>query len=231
MNNYNEPTADARFVEQVATLRSYGLPPAVLTNGSGLTPQRVDELLAVGGLRYLSVNLSTLDRERYRRDREADHLPVVLRNLTYLKDIRLAPRMEIVVLGQGDDVHRRDVEEIRARFEGTCFDVKRFEIMDRAGRLPIGLKPPAPKARLCGCDNVGSRPVEHLHITAKGTCVLCCEDYDARYVVGDLTIQSVADVLAGPELAKFRRWTYGEEDAPEDFMCRQCVFARALSTP
>jgi hypothetical protein len=48
--------------------------------------------------------------------------------------------------------------------------------------------------------------------------------------VGDLTVQSVADVLAGPELAKYRRWAYGAEDAPEDFMCRHCVFARAHPT-
>jgi hypothetical protein len=227
MNNYNEPTADARLVAQVATLRSYGLPPAMLTNGSGLTPQKVDELVAIGGLRYLSVNLSTLDRDRYRHDREADHLRVVLRNLEYVQNVPLAPRMEIVVLGRGDEVHHRDFDEIRARFENTLFEVKSFEIMDRAGRLPIGLKPPLPNARLCGCDNIGSRPVEHLHITAQGTCVLCCEDYDERYVVGDLTVQSVADVLTGPELAKFRRWAYGGEDAPDDFMCRRCVFARA----
>jgi hypothetical protein len=52
----------------------------------------VDELMSIGGLRYLSVNLSTLDGERYRRDREAEHLPgVVLRNLAHVKDIQLAP--------------------------------------------------------------------------------------------------------------------------------------------
>src|SRR6185436_8652209 len=68
MINYNEPTADRRFVEQVRAIRAAGLPPAVLTNGTGLTPQRIDALIEMGGLRYLSVNLSTLDRERYRKD-------------------------------------------------------------------------------------------------------------------------------------------------------------------
>ena len=38
MINYNEPTADKRFVEQVRAIRAAGLPPAVLTNGTGLTP-------------------------------------------------------------------------------------------------------------------------------------------------------------------------------------------------
>ena len=38
MINYNEPTVDKRFVEQVRAIREAGLPPAVLTNGTGLTP-------------------------------------------------------------------------------------------------------------------------------------------------------------------------------------------------
>ncbi|HXO22571.1 MAG TPA: radical SAM protein, partial [Thermoanaerobaculia bacterium] len=81
MINYNEPTADRRFVDQVRALKSAGLPPAVLTNGSGLTPDRIDDLVEMGGLRFLSINLSTLDRERYRRDRGGDHLALVLKNL------------------------------------------------------------------------------------------------------------------------------------------------------
>ena len=34
------------------------------------------------------------------------------------------------------------------------------------------------------------------------------------------------DSIAGDELAKMRRWIYGIEEAPADFMCRDCVFAR-----
>ncbi|HEV7519322.1 MAG TPA: SPASM domain-containing protein, partial [Thermoanaerobaculia bacterium] len=91
--------------------------------------------------------------------------------------------------------------------------------------LQIGLKPAVPNQKLCGCDNVGSRPLQHLHITPRGLCVLCCEDYDEKYVVGDLAQQSVDEVLRGPELARMRRWVYGLEEAPRDFICRGCTFA------
>ncbi|HEX7181304.1 MAG TPA: radical SAM/SPASM domain-containing protein [Thermoanaerobaculia bacterium] len=225
MINYNEPTADRRFVDQVRTIRAAGLPPAVLTNATGLTPDRIDDLVDMGGLRFLSINLSTLDRERYRKDRGGDHLGVVLRNLDYARDKPLAEQMDMVVLGTGNDDHKRDFEEISRRFAGSRFEVKYFEVMDRAGYLQIGHKPPAPNQRLCGCDNVGSRPLQHIHITPRGMCVLCCEDYDAKYVVGDLARQSVHEVLAGPEMAQMRRWAYGVEEAPRDFICRGCTFA------
>lgn len=230
MINYNEPTVDRRFVDQVRAIREAGLPPAVLTNGSGLTPDRVDALVGLGGLRFLSINLSTLDRERYRKERGGDHLGLVLRNLDYARDKPLAEQMDMVVLGTGNDDHKRDFEEISSLFVGSRFEVKYFEVMDRAGYLQIGHKPALPNQRLCGCENVGSRPLQHLHITPQAKCVLCCEDYDSKYVVGDLSRESVHEVLAGPAMALMRRWVYGLEEAPRDFLCRGCTFALTRSS-
>ncbi|HEV7518775.1 MAG TPA: radical SAM protein, partial [Thermoanaerobaculia bacterium] len=135
MINYNEPTADRRFLDQVRAIKAAGLPPAVLTNGSGLTPERIDALVEMGGLRFLSINLSTLDRARYQRDRGEDHLAGVLRNVDYAKDKAVAQQMDMVVLGTGNDDHQRDFAEIRERFAGSRFEVKSFEVMDRAGYL------------------------------------------------------------------------------------------------
>jgi hypothetical protein len=201
MINYNEPTADKRFVDQVRAIKAVGLPPAI--------------------------NISTLDRERYQKERGGDHLAGVLRNLDYAKDKPLAPQMDMAVLGTGNDDHKRDFEEISRRFAGSRFQVKYYEVMDRAGYLQIGHRPAAAaqSQRLCGCDNVGSRPLQHIHITPQGKCVLCCEDYDAKYVVGDLTRQSVQEVLTGPALALMRRWVYGLEESPKDFICHGCTFA------
>lgn len=226
LQSYNEPTLDRRFLDQCRTIMNAGLPVAVLSNGSGFTPAKTDALIDMGGLRYLCINLSTLDRERYERDRGADHLPVVLRNLEHMQEKPLAREMNIVVLGTGDATHDADFESIRDRFAGTRFRVEKHVVMDRAGWLDVGLKAADRMRPLAGCDNVGSRPLQHLHITPHGKCVLCCEDYDEKYVVGDLTRSTIAEVLEGDEIAKLRRWVYGVEEAPEDFMCRDCVFAR-----
>ncbi|MGA8809263.1 MAG: radical SAM/SPASM domain-containing protein [Thermoanaerobaculia bacterium] len=226
LQSYNEPTLDRRFVDFCRTLFAAKLPVAVLSNGSGLTANKVDALIEAGPLHYICINLSTLDRQRYIHDRGEDHLPAVLRNLDYVKSRSLASVMKIVVLGTGDANHDADFEAISTRFAGSRFTVERHVVMDRAGWLDVGLKPDAPKRQLAGCDNVGSRPLQHLHITPRGQCVLCCEDYDEKYVVGDLTRNTVAEVLEGPGLGTMRKWVYGIEDAPDDFMCRDCVFAR-----
>jgi hypothetical protein len=225
MINYNEPTADPRFVDQVAAIRAAGLPPAVLTNGTGLTPRRIDRLLELGGLRFLSINLSTLDAERYRAERGGDHLELVLRHVDYAAHRPVAEQMDIVVLGTGDERHRADFRAIRERYAGSRFNVKSFEVNDRAGYLTIGLAAPKERRRLGGCDYMGSRPLQHLHVTPRGRCVLCCQDYNETAVVGDLTVSSVAEVLAGPGLAQARRFVYGLEEAPDRFLCRTCRYA------
>jgi MoaA/NifB/PqqE/SkfB family radical SAM enzyme len=226
LQSYNEPTIDRRFVDHCRSLFAADLPVAVLSNGTGLTRAKVDALVEAGPLRYLCINLSTIDRDRYQHDRGEDHLAVVLRNLDYAKERLLAEEMKIVVLGIGDEQHDRDCDAIQQRFAGSRFDVQRHVIMDRAGWLDVGLKPPERKRHLAGCDNVGSRPLQHLHITPRGKCVLCCEDYDERYVVGDLTNNTIDEVLQGDEIARLRRWVYGIDEAPADFICRNCVFAR-----
>jgi hypothetical protein len=227
LNNYNEPTADRRFADQVRTLMEHDLPVAVLSNASTFTPDKADALVAMGPITYLSVNISTLDRERYARERQRDHLPKVLEHLEYMKDRAIAETMDLVVLGQDDDQHRADTEALRQRFGGSRFNVRNFEIMDRAGYLPIGLKPDKPFEKLAGCNNTGSRPIEHIHINPQGQCILCCEDYDEFHKVGDLTKQTIDEVLSGEEMARLRRMVYGVEEAPEDFICRKCVFALA----
>lgn len=227
LQSYNEPTIDTRFVELCQRLHDAGLPIAVLTNGSGLTPAKVDRLVEMGGLRFLCVNLSTIDAEEYKQDRGADHTKVVLRNLDYMRDLPIAQLMRIIVLGRGDERHTQNFEEIRDRFAGSRFEVQQHLAQDRAGWLDVGIKTLQKITNLAGCDLIGSRPLQHLHITPAGKCVLCCQDYDENYVVGDLNAGSIAEVLEGDEMAKMRRWTYGVEEAPDDFICRTCVWARS----
>ena len=55
--------------------------------------------------------------------------------------------------------------------------------------------------------------------------MLCCQDYHHEHVVGDLHEESLREILSGPRMALLRRWVYGMEEAPPDFMCRNCIYA------
>jgi MoaA/NifB/PqqE/SkfB family radical SAM enzyme len=225
MIQYNEPTVDRRFVDQVRAIKDAGLPPAVLSNGSGLTPDKVDALVAMGGISYFSVNLSTLDAERYAKERGRNHLERVLANLDYARDKQLADEMVIVVLGADPERHEQDFEAITKRFAGSNFKVQDFEANDRAGYLQIGLSAEGRNLPVRGCDYMGSRPIEHIHITAAANIVLCCQDYDESWVLGNLEHQSLREILDSEGYARARRQVYGVEQPPEDFICDNCRYA------
>ncbi len=224
LSNYNEPTVDPLFEERCAFLFSRGLPVSILTNASHFTPDRAARLEALGRFRYVGINLPTLDPERYLTLHGTRDLDRVLANVDAMRARRLAEETAIVVLGDEDEAHRRDVGAITARFAPKGWEVRPFKIRSRPASGTFVPEPPA-KKRLRGCELMGSRPFEHLHVTATGKAVLCCQDYYERLTVGDLKTESVASLLGGDTMARLRLWTYGVEEAPEDFLCRRCEFA------
>lgn len=224
LSNYNEPTIDPLFEERCLSLFARGLPVSLLTNASHFGADRADRLSRAGRFRYIGINLPTLNPERYEKMHGTRDLARVLGNIDALATREIAEETAIVVLGDNDAAHRRDVEDIRARFAPLGWDVKSFRIRSRPSSGTFVPEPPPVKA-LRGCELMGSRPFEHLHVTATAKAVLCCQDYYEKLVVGDLKTQTVAEVLGGDVMARLRRWTYGVEEAPDDFLCRRCEFA------
>ena len=224
LSNYNEPTVDPLFEERCRVLFDRGLPVTILTNASHLTPDRAARIESMGRFRYVGINLPTLDPERYLQLHGTKDLARVLANIDALRATSLAEEAAIVVLGDEDEAHRRDVEQITARFGPKGWTVKPFKIRSRPSSGTYVPQPP-PKKKLRGCELMGSRPFEHLHVTATAKAVLCCQDYYEHLTVGDLKTQTVAQLLGGDTMARLRKWTYGVEEAPADFLCRRCEFA------
>ena len=224
LSNYNEPTFDPLFEDRVRYLFRRGLPVSVLTNASGFTPERAELFESLGRFRYIGVNLPTLRADRYEKLHGTRDLPRVLANMDAMHARELSEETAIVCLGEEDEEHLRDVAEVRAHFEPKGWVVKQFKIRSRPDSGTYVIEPP-PLKKLRGCELVGSRPFEHLHVTGDGKAVLCCQDYYEKLTVGDLKTQSVAEILGGETMARLRRWTYGVEEAPDDFLCRRCEFA------
>ena len=224
LSNYNEPTVDPLFEERCAALFARGMTVSILTNASHFTPERGARLEAMGRFRYIGINLPTLDPERYEKMHGTRDLARVLANIDALHARSLAEETAVVVLGEEDEAHRRDIAEIIERFGPLGWEVRPFRIRSRPASGTFVPEPP-PKKKLKGCELMGSRPFEHLHVTATAKAVLCCQDYYERLTIGDLKTQTVAQILGGDVMARLRRWTYGVEDAPADFLCRVCEFA------
>lgn len=227
---YNEPSLDRRLTERVELLHQHGLPVALNTNGSGFVPKLTDALRALGGIRLLSVNLSTLDPERYKETRGHDHLAKVLKNLDYLAAHPVAEQMTIAVLDENPERLAESEAAIAKRFADTPFQVTGYKTMNRAGLVPEAGQT-FDHEKLAGCDCIGSRAVEHIQIDAEGNLILCCQDYHSEEKIG--TWQQPGDLqrlLSSERARTLRNWVHGIEEAPVDFICRKCEFAIPAAT-
>jgi len=224
LNNYNEPTFDPLFEDRVRYLFARKLAVSILTNASGFTPERCALFESLGRFRYIGVNLPTLRADRYEKLHGTRDLARVVANMDAMHAREISEETAIVALGDEGEEHQRDVEELRAHFEPKGWIVKPFKIRSRPDSGTYVVEPP-PIRKLRGCELIGSRPFEHLHVTATGTAVLCCQDYYEKLSVGNVKTQTVAEILGGETMARLRRWTYGVEEAPDDFLCRRCEFA------
>ena len=168
LNGYNEPTLDRRLFSQLEKFSNRGIRVALNSNGTGLTPQLSDRLARLGNVQFLSINLSTLDREQYRQDRQTDHLPNVMRNVDYLVEKSLFDQMQITVLGDGGEEHERNFSAIVERYGERCFEIKMYMVNDRTGSIPMTVPSNTYHTTLRGCDQTGSRVIEHLHVMASG---------------------------------------------------------------
>ncbi len=79
-----EPTLRKDLIEVIADLHQIGLKLALITNGTRLTTEFIEELTKFPV--DLSVSLDTLDRELYQKIRGADQLKLVLAGLQRLRD-------------------------------------------------------------------------------------------------------------------------------------------------
>src|SRR5262245_56242581 len=131
LNNYNEPTFDPLFEDRVRYLFARKLAVSILTNASGFTPERCELFESLGRFRYIGVNLPTLRADRYEKLHGTRDLARVVANMDAMHAREISEETAIVALGDEDDEHRRDVEDLRAHFEPKGWIVKPFKIRSR----------------------------------------------------------------------------------------------------
>jgi len=224
---FYEPSCDKQLLEKIALIHEAGLAIMLFTNGSGLTPTLVDELLK-SRLKSITINLSTVDKKRYQQTRKSHNLPQVISHLDYLlvraEQLAAPTVLTIIMLGVLDKQHGLDIQHITERFNG--FSSLQFYISP-AGNIagaptPQGLNAPLYHKDLRGCAR--RYDTQTLYFSATGHALLCCHDYAGDYPLGQIDSATVTQLYQDKPIQQWRRWLSGAETAPEDFMCRRCVF-------
>ena len=227
ISGFNEPTLDKQLIEKITAFRQAKLAVHLYTNGSGLTPALTDELLKAGVSNF-TINLSTLDETQYQKTRGTKNIKNIAPHLHYLlaqiQKQHQKVKATVLVLGKRDEQHGTNIQMITKKFaEFTVPQIIILPLAEFAGKSTHVLPKRPYHKTLRGCAE--NRPNQWLHFTATGEAIFCCHDYFAQYKMGHIDESTIAQIYQGEKVAQWRRWITGKEEAPKDFLCRQCVFA------
>ena len=121
-------------------------------------------------------------------------------------------------------VNRADRAGVIARF-GDSIPVDTIESTSRGGIVEAVIRPYVKRedAVLAGC--LQDRPTAYVHVGVAGEVFLCCQDYFKKDRLGDLTQQSLREILEAPPARKYLEYIYGGRESPADFICKRCELA------
>lgn len=188
---FGEPLQDKLFAERMRIVRRL-LPDSIIapaTNAALYDPDQHKEALALAD--DLAIHVEGATAEVYEASMRPLKAERVFPKVQQMIEDRFGKTVRVVT-----PVHRRNLHEVVALRDGweakgaghTGF----MALMNRAGQSPIfddiSL---APQATACGPD-----ALRDLFIDWDGSVLACCQDFNRRVILGDLTRQSVREVMA-----------------------------------
>ncbi|MFT3765762.1 MAG: radical SAM/SPASM domain-containing protein [Minicystis sp.] len=205
-----------------AAASARGLPTEMSVNPALLTPDLAHRLLAAG-LRRLVISLDGMDDETSvairgpaaRYDKSARHLDALLEAVAAMPS---PPAVIIQMIDLHKNRHQR--EAFLARWGKSGLPTVNAVIKDLDGPDPdLGRPTSRPLVYLC------SYPWRSVVVLWDGRVVPCCRDDDARLVLGDLKVESLAQIWRGPKAVELRR-QHRTGDVAEGHLCHGCDWRR-----
>lgn len=221
LNHYGEPTLSPHLLHSVRTAATAGLRVHLFTNASGLTAEISAELAALGNVAAF-VNLPSLDSAEFQK------LTLSKQHARVMSHVRTAVANGLPTwLSINAAANRTEKEKRRLRtrlMKETGANAYFSRMISRAGSLKETSYATAPRheGRLAGCLAF----LQKLVVSVEGEVFLCCNDYKREYVLGNLRESSLREIVSRPRAVELRRFIFGIDDAPPDFICRQCEETR-----
>ncbi len=221
-NAYNEPSCEPYFEERINLIKKYKLNLLLFTNGSGLNLDRLAKMKELGIIKQITFNFPTIIKSDFVRITGYTDYDKIVLNIQ--EALKLGLSVNISVQGSRKDVIVNAVA-IREKFK----EFGQFEIVgnttDRAGKLEnkynkkIYIKE---KKLFGGCNSV----LRYLNVDILGNLFICCNDYDKRYIWGNILNGELKEIINSPQIIDIRKKIFGYKEADKNFICRKCNYMK-----
>lgn len=209
---YGEFLTDPFILERIDYLRKHGLGYGFITNASLLTPEITDKLLELGGLTCVNFSVNGFSRKVYEDTMIGLKRDITYKNILYfLEQIekRKISGLDIVITAVRTKLNKSDLKNFYRfwRKQKGVSSIIPIELMDRMGKEYEG-----ELGELGAMNNKQNWLVpckyvwESLRVYYDGKVSTCCkEDDERKFLIGDLTKQTLKEILDGDPLKKLRQ--------------------------
>ncbi len=208
---YGEFLTDKFMFERIEYLKKYGMNYGFITNASLLTPKITDRLFETGNLNYISFSVNGFSKEVYEKTMVGLKRDIAYKNILYFlkqKEKHQAKDLVAIVTAVRTDLNQKDLKRFyrfwkKQKGISTIFPI---ELMDRMGEdYDGGLGKLGAMNNKSGWLSPCRYLWESLRIYYDGRVSSCCKDDDKRQlIIGDLTKQTLKDIVNGEKLRNLR---------------------------
>lgn len=222
----NEPLMDRDLFRRIRYVRqTMGDRPlvVVITNGSLLSPGRIEEMLK-DPPDILKISFQGTDKETYEREMVGLRFERTMQNLNLLaRRLGQDPGPAVMVSSVATDpVAEAGYEPVRRFWAEKGFDFTLINPENRAGTLTEQMRHLSSKQ--WRVRSWCSRPQKQMNILPTGNVVLCCADWRGEVIAGNAAWQTLHEIWHGEVLNRYRRQLQ-LGDVADLSPCNQCMQA------
>lgn len=209
---YGELLTDKHLFERIKYLRERGMTYSFFSNASLLTPETTDKLLELGGLVNVNFSINGFSREIYEKTMVGLKRDVAYKNVLYFlrqkEELKLDGLM-VHISAVRTKLNKKDFKDFFKfwKKQKEVSMVWSLELMDRMGSDYDGkLGKLGPMDNKCNWLSPCKLLWGPLSVYCDGRVSSCCKDDDKReLIIGDLSKQTLKEILDGEALKKLRQ--------------------------
>lgn len=197
LHNYGESFIDREIVEKIRYAKARGIPEVGMISNGSLITEALARGIVEAGLDAINISVDAAGKETFERTRVGLKYDRVIENIERLVRIRgelgaSRPKLILSFVRQDDSEAERAFIE---RWSRVADKVHITDLHNWAGTLH----------RRSDVRFPCYRPWLTFTVLWDGRVSLCCADFDAKVVLGDLRTQAIADVWNSDAFRAVRR--------------------------
>ena len=218
VSGFGEAFVDKTIVDKIRYAAERGLGVHILTNGSMMTTEMVDEIYEIGVL-DLRFSLHTINPLHYDKIMNYSNKKFELAEVLKIVDYAIAKKpnkTDVIVTADIVDINKDDIDDLIAYFDGRCY----LEVW--APHNWVDWQEYRSKGEPNVHDTCGRPFNGPIQLQIEGDIIMCCFDFDNKMVLGNLKHQSLEEIYSGDMFNKIAHHHLNGTCASSDLICKDC---------